>query len=66
MKPLSLPQRALEMHRRTGIPINDALFYCACQHAIEHGELPALDNPKRWEPAAPKGRQCVTHEPHRS
>ncbi len=45
----SLPQRALEMHRRTGQSLDDCLFAAASQDAIEH---PTLDRPPWW------GRCC--------
>ncbi len=46
---LPLPQRALEMHRRTGQPLDDCLFACACQDAIERPDLPPVEG-RHWEP----------------
>jgi hypothetical protein len=56
MKPPSLPQRALEMHRRTGASIDECLFACATQHAIEHPDLPVPAQSRLVEPRKPAGR----------
>ena len=55
MKPPSLPQKALDMHRRTGASIDECLFACACQDAIEHPDLPVPAQSKLIEPHKPTG-----------
>jgi hypothetical protein len=57
MRRESIPQRALEMHRRTGVSLDDCLIAAASQDAIEHPEddVPPLQS-RVWTPRAPKGR----------
>jgi hypothetical protein len=57
MRRESLPEKALAMHRRTGASIDECLFACACQDAIEN---PSSDEPspnaRVWQPKEPEGR----------
>jgi len=55
----SLPQRAVEMHRRTGKSIDDCLFELACNDAKERrrkGIVEPEEQEKLWTPPAPRGR----------
>ena len=55
----SLPQRALEMSRRTGKSIDDCLFVLACDDAEERRRAGVVEpevQGRVWTPRVPKGR----------